>query len=203
MKKIKGMLAFVMMLTIIGTVNVSANEKVIKDDINIVEKVLYTEEEVQQKADGIMAERLNSKTRTITRRAEKVGTSRTGFIGERAALGQPSAGYVFVDGGSIYWQDSTQIVGNVNVSLSFGGKNFTASVGISPGKASQSVVGVGVKVPSSLYNKHVKLFVSRQYDVTQYKIYEYDTYAGPVSEKFIGYQYVSIPVSYRFQIKGV
>lgn len=92
-------------------------------------------------------------------------------IGE--AANQPKNGVVFSNGGSIYWQDSSD---SVDVGLSAGVYNF--SVSISVGRRSEGVTGYSVNCPANIA---CKLYISKDITVEVYHVV-YEVGSGAVYE---------------------
>ncbi|SHK65676.1 hypothetical protein [Paramaledivibacter caminithermalis] len=136
----------------------------------------------------------------------KVGSAKARKVPIGFAGKQPRDGIVFEDkGGRIHWQDSG-FEKNVSFSVSIAGELVSVGVSAAAGKKVDKVTGYSARVPDIYVGKPVKLFVSKDFEVTKFKLMRRKVYGN--TGEYGKWEYVKsftteVPVRPYLKIKKV
>lgn len=175
-----------------------------------VDEYIYNEEERQNAREEILNAVIESSKKDIPQTRmdeivenwERAGTAISSDSPYREVLGQLKGRYKYGDGGGgMYWGESKSTSGTVSVGVAFGTDHVNISLAYAPGMKMTSG-GQYKSCPKSLWNKYVKLYSSRKYEVTKYRVYrknKYDSGKGT----FVRNEYISSPYSIKWTYKAI
>lgn len=194
MKKIL-YIAFTLLLVITMKNNVFANNlQSLENDVLIIDIPAKNNVELEQEAINnyfnLNPKRLKSAGQNT--KVELVNT--TQFINKRIgyADNQPSRGTEFSSPGGFYWSDGNPYV---DVSFSIGYKAVSLSIGV--GKTGTS----GQYISSPYTYTPVKLVISKDMRVSEYKVYQTNDYGS--TWYFAGYSYAVNPTRNYLSVEKV
>lgn len=141
------------------------------------------EEALKKLMDEVKSPRMDE----VVEKWEKVSTKTVTKKGIGYAANQKANGTVFSSPGGFYWQDGGNDV-YVGISLNFGAGLTSFSLAVSPGKTATT----GVWISSPYVNQACKLYIYKDLEITQYKVYRKNKYAPDSAYQFVGYQYTKV-----------